>query len=207
MSVGIGFTDTGIATKDDRFESTHFESSSSSNHENNNVVQKDLQHDREIHDLVRRFTSKSELYAVGSPFAEDPHHWLDPSSDHFQARKWARSFYDIRYSGDKSAPRVAGVAFKGLNVWGKGTPTDFQSTVGNTVLKLPSLFGRGALKVEILRDLDGLLLPGEQLCVLGPPGYALLPFTSQRSTNTIQVRLLHAPEDHLWRDSWLPSQP
>jgi ATP-binding cassette subfamily G (WHITE) protein 2 (PDR) len=80
----------------------------------------------------------------------------------------------LRYNSEETIPRVAGLAFRDLNVWGKGSPTDFQSTVGNKILKLPSLFGRGGQKIEILRNLDGLLLPGEQLCVLGPPGQAQL---------------------------------
>jgi hypothetical protein len=76
----------------------------------------------------------------------------------------------LRYSSQGANPRIAGVAFRDLNVWGQGSPTDFQSTVGNYILKLPSLFRRGRQKIEILQNLDGLLLSGEQLCVLGPPG-------------------------------------
>ena len=128
------------------------------------------QQDREVHDIVRRFTAQSQQHHVESPFAEDPHHLLDPASETFSARSWAKSFYNLRYSSDDTATRVAGVAFKGLNVWGEGSPTDFQSTVGNIILKLPLLLGRGSQKIEILQDLDGLVLPGEQLCVLGPPG-------------------------------------
>ncbi|KAF2450443.1 ABC multidrug transporter [Karstenula rhodostoma CBS 690.94] len=94
---------------------------------------------------------------------------LDPCSSTFDARSWAKAFYNVRYSSDLPA-RVAGVAFKNLNVSGVGSPTDFQSSVANSILKLPAIFGRGAQKIEILRDLDGLVLPGEQCCVLGPPG-------------------------------------
>ncbi|KAI8936432.1 hypothetical protein NX059_006840 [Plenodomus lindquistii] len=124
------------------------------------------QHDCEVHDLAREI-SKQQL---GSPFAVDPDSRLDPASDSFQAKEWARSFHRLRYSGSEAIPRVAGVAFRGLNVWGKGSPTEFQSTVSNFVLKLPALFNRGSQRFDILRDVDGLLLPGEQLCVLGPPG-------------------------------------
>jgi len=123
--------------------------------------------DTEIHELARRFTSQSEHQ--GSPFAAEGGR-LDPRSEEFRARDWAKSFYNLRYNRDGSIARVAGVAFKGLNVWGTGSPTDFQSTVGNMILKLPSLFGQGTQRIEILRDCEGLLLPGEQLCVLGPPG-------------------------------------
>ena len=76
-----------------------------------------------------------------SPFDAPSDSPLDPSSPSFDAR-----------------------------VSGTGSPTDFQSSVANSLLKLPALFGRGAQKIHILRELDGLVLPGEQCCVLGPPG-------------------------------------
>ena len=173
MSAGLGFTEAKVATEDSRADPSKLESGSSSEYAKDDYradTNIETERDREVHGLVRKFTSQSEQHHVGSPFADHVHHRLDPKGEHFRARDWARSFYNLRYSGEETNPRVAGVAFRGLNVWGKGSPTDFQSTVGNTILKLPSLFGRGTQKIEILRDLDGLLLPGEQLCVLGPPG-------------------------------------
>ncbi|KAF2032545.1 hypothetical protein EK21DRAFT_98928 [Setomelanomma holmii] len=140
------------------------------NHELDLEKSDEQQQDHAILDLVRKFTNQSEHHHYGSPFEAGEDSSLDPKSDNFRAKDWAKAFYNLRYSGDEAIPRVAGVAFKNLNVWGKGSSTDFQSTVGNKILKLPSLLGRGAQKVEILRDLDGLILPGEQLCVLGPPG-------------------------------------
>ena len=123
-----------------------------------------------VHELARKFTAQSHEQHHESPFSAAKDSWLDPQSEHFRARDWAKAFYNLRYSSDDAVPRVAGVAFKDLNVWGNGSPTDFQSTVGNTILKLPSLFNRHAQRINILRNLDGLVLPGEQLCVLGPPG-------------------------------------
>jgi ATP-binding cassette subfamily G (WHITE) protein 2 (PDR) len=178
MSAGIASVEVNAPAEAIHLEPAKFDSSSSSEYDNKEDNRQNGQHDRQVHQLVRKFTSHSEQHHIGSPFADDPHHWLDPKSDQFQARKWAGSFYDLRYSSKEAIPRVAGVAFRCLNVWGKGSPTDFQSTVGNTILKLPSLFGRGVQKIEILRNLDGLLLPGEQLCVLGPPGYILHPPSS-----------------------------
>jgi ATP-binding cassette subfamily G (WHITE) protein 2 (PDR) len=130
----------------------------------------DEQRNHEMHTLVRKFTAQSKLQDQESPFEATEGSGLDPNSDQFRARDWAKAFYNLRYSSGEAIPRVAGLAFRDLNVWGKGSPTDFQSTVGNKILKLPSLFGRGSQKIEILRNLDGLVLPGEQLCVLGPPG-------------------------------------
>jgi ATP-binding cassette subfamily G (WHITE) protein 2 (PDR) len=127
-------------------------------------------HDEEIVGLARKFSTNSAQNDLGSPFDAPEGGGLDPRSDQFRAKDWARAFYNLRYGSGEALPRVAGVAFRNLNVWGKGSPTDFQSTVGNKILKLPSLFGHGSQRIEILRDLDGLILPGEQLCVLGPPG-------------------------------------
>ncbi|KAF2746451.1 multidrug resistance protein CDR1 [Sporormia fimetaria CBS 119925] len=130
---------------------------------------KDLR-EAEVHNLAREFTTQSARSHHQSPFTSEGGH-LDPKSPHFRAKDWAKAFYNVRYdSRENINPRVAGVAFRSLNVWGRGSPTDFQSSVGNSLLKLPSLFGRGSKRIDILQDLDGLILPGEQLCVLGPPG-------------------------------------
>lgn len=134
------------------------------------VAEIGTQQEHEVLELVRKYTSQSAQHNQGSHFEAPEGSRLDPQSDSFRARDWAKSFYELRYSSDEAIARVAGFAFQGLDVNGKGSPTDFQSTVGNTILKLPALFGRGSQKIEILRDLDGLVLPGEQLCVLGPPG-------------------------------------
>jgi ATP-binding cassette subfamily G (WHITE) protein 2 (PDR) len=135
------------------------------------IPDEDQQRDETILDLARNFTNQSEKLHHESPFTAAKGSRLDPKSDQFCAKDWAKAFHNLRYGSSGAQARVAGVAFKSLNVWGKGSPTDFQSTVGNTVLKLPSLFGKGEQKIDILRDLDGLVLAGEQLCVLGPPGY------------------------------------
>lgn len=150
-------------------QSTLFQSnaSSSTGYDVKEDVEEETRNDRQIHDLVRNFSEQQQL---GSPFAADLNSRLDPTSESFRAKDWARSFYDLRFSSGEAIPRVAGVAFRGLNVWGKGAPTDFQSTVGNIILKLPAVFGRGSQQIDILQDVDGLVLPGEQLCVLGPPG-------------------------------------
>jgi ATP-binding cassette subfamily G (WHITE) protein 2 (PDR) len=132
--------------------------------------QKKEQHNREVQTLVRKFAARSTLQHPESPFEAAEGSELDPKSDQFRAKDWARAFYNLRYGNEEAIPRVAGLAFRNLNAWGNGSPTDFQSTVGNKILKLPLLFGRGTQRIDILRNLDGLLLPGEQLCVLGPPG-------------------------------------
>lgn len=82
-------------------------------------------------------------------------------------------------------PRTAGVAYKNLNVYGFGQATDYQKTVGNITLEVigmaKRLFGAGkAQKIEILRDFEGVVKPGEMLVVLGPPGRLV----SSRSVRT-----------------------
>lgn len=162
MPTGPGFIEAKTITED--------ENTLNSEHHATDI-HVETERDREVHELVRKFTSQSGQHgATGSPLSDNVHPRLDPKSEQFRAKDWAQAFYNLRYSSEETIPRVAGVAFRNLNVWGMGSPTDFQSTVGNMILKLPSLFGKGTKKIEILRDLDGLLLPGEQLCVLGPPG-------------------------------------
>ncbi|KAF2866739.1 ABC multidrug transporter [Massariosphaeria phaeospora] len=148
----------------------NYESNSSLDFKGNVQDEKEAHPEEELQHLARRFTTQSANFQHESPFtaAEDSH--LNPKNSNFRSRDWAKAFYNVRYSDETVLPRVAGVAFRDLNVWGVGSPTDFQSSVGNSVLKFPALFGRGAQKITILRNLDGLLLPGEQLCVLGPPG-------------------------------------
>jgi ATP-binding cassette subfamily G (WHITE) protein 2 (PDR) len=174
MPAALGFTEAKSITEDGNTEFTRSNSASileGTKEDHGADARLETECDRQVHELVRKFTAQSEQQNMrASPFSDDAHPRLDPKNEQFRAKDWAQAFYNLRYSGDEAIPRVAGVAFKNLNVWGKGSPTDFQSTVGNTILKLPSLFGRGTKRIEILRDLDGLLLPGEQLCVLGPPG-------------------------------------
>lgn len=170
MSAAVGPTGADPIGHTKPVQSMQDDSSSSSVFDTNGGTEQQVKHDQEIFELARKFTSQSQQHHLGSPFDINLDDRLDPKKDSFRAKEWARSFYELRYSSEETVPRVAGVAFRGLNVWGKGSPTDFQSTVGNKILKLPALFGRGTQKIDILQDLDGLLLPGEQLCVLGPPG-------------------------------------
>jgi ATP-binding cassette subfamily G (WHITE) protein 2 (PDR) len=175
MSVVFGVEEKTLPNKVSTTGHTNVESSSSSVCAKIDGTISEEKEDHKVIDLARKFTSQSAQHDLGSPFDAVEGGGLDPKSDQFRAKSWARAFYDLRYGSEEALPRVAGAAFKNLNVWGKGSPTDFQSTVGNKILKLPALFGRGSQKIDILRNLDGLLLPGEQLCVLGPPGSVLVP--------------------------------
>jgi ATP-binding cassette, subfamily G (WHITE), member 2, PDR len=125
----------------------------------------------QVLELARKFTTESHA-SQQNPFYAPIGGALDPTSPSFRAKSWARAFFN---SVNQSTPsKVVGVAFKDLHVFGHGSPTDFRSTVGNSILKIPSLVGRafGARqhRIDILHSVEGLVRPGEMLCVLGPPG-------------------------------------
>jgi ATP-binding cassette, subfamily G (WHITE), member 2, PDR len=130
----------------------------------------------EVVQLARRFTAQSQgasAQAVLFPLrGEGP---LDPNSDQFNAKQWAKAFYEVRKKSlEGNPPKTTGVAFQNLNVYGYGTGTDFQKSVGNVFLDLASwasrAFRAGQERVDILHDLEGIVHKGEMLCVLGPPG-------------------------------------
>ncbi|PGH02182.1 hypothetical protein AJ80_08905 [Polytolypa hystricis UAMH7299] len=130
---------------------------------------------KEIHRLARTFTNESTQLHRQNPFEVRESGPLDPNGPKFNARHWAKAFYNIRTStADGHSPKVAGLSFKDLHVYGYGSPTDFQMSVGNAFLKLPalvhSLFGGRKQRIDILHGLDGLVRSGETLAVLGPPG-------------------------------------
>jgi ATP-binding cassette subfamily G (WHITE) protein 2 (PDR) len=128
--------------------------------------------DTDIVHLARRISAESAHLDYTSPFQAAEGGPLDPNSEHFDSKAWAKQFYNTLYASDPV--RVMGVAYESLNVFGYGSDTDFQNTVGNWPFKLPELahrlLGNRGQKVDILRDFEGLIKPGEMVCVLGPPG-------------------------------------
>ncbi|KAI9375567.1 ABC-2 type transporter-domain-containing protein [Aspergillus egyptiacus] len=132
--------------------------------------------DQELEGLARKITSQQSGHSHHlSPFDAPEGSRLNPANPHFDARAWAKAFYNVRYNdAEGRASRSTGVAFKNLNVHGYGSPVDYQMSVGNALLKMPTMMyqfiGGKKQKIDILQDFEGLILPGEQLCVLGPPG-------------------------------------
>ncbi|OHW91199.1 ABC-2 type transporter [Colletotrichum incanum] len=128
----------------------------------------------EVSQLARSLTTQS-LAAPGALFpvaAEGP---LDPNSDAFDAREWARAFYNIRIDASEgNPPKTTGIAFKDLNVFGYGSSTDYQKSVGNVFLGVSTvvkkLLGLREQRIDILYDIEGVVHSGELLAVLGPPG-------------------------------------
>ncbi|KAJ7479046.1 ABC-2 type transporter-domain-containing protein [Mycena latifolia] len=102
---------------------------------------------------------------------------LDPRSEKFDINAWLKSVMQIASRDPENFPtRSAGVTFRNLNVHGFGSPTDYQVTFGNIWLGAFSTvkgwlgMGSGLRKIQILRDFDGIVKPGELLVVLGRPG-------------------------------------
>jgi ATP-binding cassette, subfamily G (WHITE), member 2, PDR len=132
--------------------------------------------EEEVHQLARKFTQQSGYGVTGqNPFEADPNSTLDPNGDNFNARAWCKAMLNLRTSDDKAAPiRTAGVAFRDLNVYGFGSATDFQKSVGNVWMEglgiARRLMGVGQRRIDILQNLEGLVESGEMLVVLGPPG-------------------------------------
>jgi ABC-type multidrug transport system ATPase subunit len=82
--------------------------------------------------------------------------------------------FQLQSSDDRFLARTAGIAFRNLSAHGFGAATDYQKSVGNVMLEgvglVRRLMGVGQQRIDILRNFDGLLKPGEMLVVLGPPG-------------------------------------
>ncbi|GES61013.1 ABC multidrug transporter [Aspergillus terreus] len=147
-----------------------------------------------VHNLAQVLTAQSVSPDCDSPFDPNNQTCLNPNSPEFKARDWAKAFYNIRYTAEGISPRMAGFAFRNLSVNGYGTATDYQMSVGNAALKLGSNLANilGITKkprVKILQGLDGLVLPGEQLCVLGPPGSGCSTFLKSIAGDTLGLEV------------------
>lgn len=130
-----------------------------------------------VQSLARKYSTVSGTHAGVNPFtqqAQDEDSPLNPASDHFSARAWAKSVLEV-INSEGSTLRTSGVAFQHMNVYGFGAGTDFQKDVANVWIDVAdsvrSLFGGSRKrKIDILREFDGIVNPGEMLVVLGPPG-------------------------------------
>lgn len=133
-----------------------------------------------VQNLARKYSNVSGSHATaagGNPFSlasSDPDSPLNPNSERFSARGWAKAVVDV-VASEGASFRQAGVAFQNLNVFGYGAGTDFQKDVANIWLDfshgIRSLFGGSSKRrIDILRNFDGVVNAGEMLVVLGPPG-------------------------------------
>jgi ATP-binding cassette subfamily G (WHITE) protein 2 (PDR) len=154
-------------TSNESTDEKHRESDDSSSQEHS---------DKAITQLARSLTQASKWSQVPSnPFCAEAGSELDPSSPNFRARAWTKSMIKLSREDGRTPVRTGGVAFRGLNAHGFGAATDYQKDVGNVWLEAIG-FVKKALgmakprRIDILRDLDGLVESGDMLVVLGPPG-------------------------------------
>jgi len=129
--------------------------------------------DEKVHEIAR-VLSRTMSQTPDDPFTYEGDSPLNPASSHFNAREWVKSMYKLNQAqGVKQ--RTAGIAFKNLNVHGFGADSDYQKTVSNIALEVvggvKKLMGlEKQRRIDILRDFEGVVNPGEMLVVLGPPG-------------------------------------
>lgn len=140
--------------------------------------EEDERREKQIMGLARKMTQHSSHYGDAddvNPFNAPEGSRYDPSSPNFNAKAWVRRAMDFHRADPNAGPaRTAGIAFRNLNVFGYGSATDYQKSVGNVWLESVSiaqrLMGKGQRRIDILRDFEGIVNPGELLVVLGPPG-------------------------------------
>ncbi|KAF4122564.1 ABC-type branched-chain amino acid transport system, ATPase component [Geosmithia morbida] len=152
------------------------------------------------HSIVQQLATQMSRQQTGdvdlSGLFSDADTSLNPSSPKFNARAWAKALAKMTREGGGGFRR-SGFCFEDLNVFGYGAESDFQKDVGNVWLSIPSLLrtaiggngNSGQRRIDILRDFDGLVRPGEMLVALGPPGAGCTTFlkTLSGETNGIYV--------------------
>jgi hypothetical protein len=163
-------------------EKKHDEVESGESTEGGSVEEMKPKEREEITDLARQISEISRQNTANdgepvNPFLDasaDPE--LDPSSGQFNQTKWVKNMLHISSRDPERYPRrTAGVTFRNLNAYGYGTAADYQADVFNTWLKafgyVRGLLGlRKNMRIDILRDFEGLVKSGEMLVVLGRPG-------------------------------------
>ncbi|TAQ91217.1 hypothetical protein B7494_g440 [Chlorociboria aeruginascens] len=109
---------------------------------------------------------------------------MDPDNRDALFQDWL-----LRQQNHNPMPLQLGVAFQNLECYGFTSSVTFQSTAISYALALPRLLLRLVSrqrpnKVQILRDFNGLLKPGEMLLVLGRPGSGCSSFLKVLSGDT-----------------------
>ncbi|GAM40113.1 xenobiotic-transporting ATPase [Talaromyces pinophilus] len=129
----------------------------------------------EIRQLARQYTRQSTYSQVTTnPFEAVPGSIIDPNSDNFNPKVYAKALFNLQQQSDRVKSRTAGISFRNLGAYGHGTAMDYQTNVGSALLqvlaRIRKLFRGGQHRIDILRSFDGLVRAGEMLVVLGPPG-------------------------------------
>jgi ABC-type glutathione transport system ATPase component len=129
--------------------------------------------------LARKYTSQSNATGIAPGenvfmlASTDENSPLNPNGPNFDARTWAKAVVAMVQEKGHNF-RTTGVAYQHLNVFGFGSPTDYQKDFLNIWLEVAGLarrvLGHGKRRIDILRDFDGIVRKGEMCVVLGPPG-------------------------------------
>lgn len=132
--------------------------------------------EQQIHSLARQATSQSLRANPTSLFSGSSDARLNPDSPGFNAREWTKAFYNARTKAlGGTSTATAGIAFKNLNVYGNAPSANYQPTIGDAAYAALDLMShligkKKANRIDILRDVEGVVNSGEMVCVLGPPG-------------------------------------
>jgi ATP-binding cassette subfamily G (WHITE) protein 2 (PDR) len=133
--------------------------------------------EEEVLQLARKYTAQSHSSVYNkNPFSAEEDSVLNPASPNFKPYAFAKSLLNLQARDpDKWKLRTAGFCYKNLNVYGFGSATDYQKSVGNVMFELVGLTKKllglsKPRKIDILQNLDGVVHHGEMLVVLGPPG-------------------------------------
>ncbi|RYP42698.1 hypothetical protein DL767_000067 [Monosporascus sp. MG133] len=157
----------------------------------------------EVVELARRITASSNVAgADANALTPRSGSHLDPYSPSFDGAAWVKAFIALIQSDPKAPPtRRSGVAFRGLSAFGHSMGSDYQKDVGNVWLSLLSSIrsmtgtDRNRRRIDILRDLEGVVEDGEMCIVLGPPGSGCSTLLRSISGEADGVRI--SPESYL----------
>ncbi|KAM5441671.1 Multidrug resistance protein [Microsporum ferrugineum] len=141
--------------------------------------------------------SKNEYSTDSQPIfgSTDQNSPLNPHGNKFNARAWATNVSRVTREAGQSFRQV-GLCFQNVNVFGYGTSADYQKDVANIWLAIPEMARRflfspsGQTQIDILRQFDGIIHPGEMCIVLGPPGSGCSTFlkTISGETNGLYIK-------------------
>ncbi|KAL2833191.1 ABC-2 type transporter-domain-containing protein [Aspergillus pseudoustus] len=145
-----------------------------------------------LENLARQLTQSSDiLNKEVQAYNPELGSQLDPHSPSFNARAWIKAIINLAEGDPQAAPnRFLGVAFKNLSAYGWRTASETQLTVLNLIPRalasLAEFIGASRRnQVDILRNFEGVVEPGELLLVLGPPGSGCSTFLKTLAGETL----------------------
>ncbi|RLV96367.1 Opaque-specific ABC transporter CDR3 [Spathaspora sp. JA1] len=142
----------------------------------------------EVNEAIRYITNTEDWV---NPIIDKLDPALDPQSTSFSSKKWVQNIWRLYQSdSDYYKPQTLGIAYKNLRVYGDAAYTAYQTNVSNGFLKYATrifhkLGNRSAESDwDILKPMEGLILPGELTIVLGRPGAGCSTLLKTLSSHT-----------------------